>query len=287
MRETHAVLVPTRTIIDELLTTGGAPGYVMNKLHGIADRHGNAIALARERGVTIASGTDIATSGAGQPDSWGRNGREPVLLADAGLTPLEAITAATAHGPLTLGPQAPRSGRLSAGYGRRHPHPRRRPHHQHRRARRPFPHHGSMEDRHKSQGLAEVPHGSLLTPGGWTWRSQPSCRPHAVQAGPSARADSSAGRWWCRGRGSMPLAPAEPGASGWCAYFRPGSAGPRSATWATTPANRLAVRRQVVLVEELRDELTAAAYADLGENRLQVILHGVGGNVQLSGDHGR
>ena len=33
-----------------------------------------------------------------------------------GLTPLEAIEATTATGPLTLGPQAPRSGQLAAGY---------------------------------------------------------------------------------------------------------------------------------------------------------------------------
>lgn len=34
----------------------------------------------------------------------------------AGLSPLAAIEAATATAPLTLGPQAPRSGRLAAGY---------------------------------------------------------------------------------------------------------------------------------------------------------------------------
>ena len=32
------------------------------------------------------------------------------------MSPLEAIEAATASGPLTLGPQAPRSGRLAAGF---------------------------------------------------------------------------------------------------------------------------------------------------------------------------
>ena len=32
------------------------------------------------------------------------------------MTPREAIEAATASGPLTLGPQAPRSGQLAAGY---------------------------------------------------------------------------------------------------------------------------------------------------------------------------
>jgi imidazolonepropionase-like amidohydrolase len=32
------------------------------------------------------------------------------------MTPLQAIEAATATAPLTLGPQAPRSGRLESGY---------------------------------------------------------------------------------------------------------------------------------------------------------------------------
>jgi imidazolonepropionase-like amidohydrolase len=61
-------------------------------------------------------GTDISISGAELANSWGRNGRELPLLAQAGLTPLEAIQAATANGPLTLGPQAPRSGQLADGY---------------------------------------------------------------------------------------------------------------------------------------------------------------------------
>jgi imidazolonepropionase-like amidohydrolase len=44
-----------------------------------------------------------------------RTGR-PVKLVKLGMSPLEAIEAATATGPLTLGPQAPRSGRLAEGY---------------------------------------------------------------------------------------------------------------------------------------------------------------------------
>jgi imidazolonepropionase-like amidohydrolase len=74
------------------------------------------MALAHEHGVTIAAGTDISLSGPELPNSWGRNGRELPLLVRAGLTPLQAIEAATARGPLTLGPQAPLSGQLVAGY---------------------------------------------------------------------------------------------------------------------------------------------------------------------------
>jgi imidazolonepropionase-like amidohydrolase len=66
--------------------------------------------------VTIALGTDIVTSGPETLVPWGRNGEEFSLLVAAGLTPLEAIEAGTANGPLTPGPLAPRSGQLAAGF---------------------------------------------------------------------------------------------------------------------------------------------------------------------------
>ena len=116
MRETGALLVPTRTIIAETLGSDQLPPYAKAKMAAIADRHATAVALAHERGVTIAAGTDIAYSGSDLPGSWGRNGRELPLLVEAGMTPLEAIEAATANGPMTLGPQAPRSGILAEGF---------------------------------------------------------------------------------------------------------------------------------------------------------------------------
>jgi imidazolonepropionase-like amidohydrolase len=117
MRETGAILVPTRTIIEELLaSSAGVPDYALAKLEAIADIHAQAVTRAYEHGVTIAMGTDIALTGPDRPDSWGQNGAEPGYLVKLGLTPLEAIEAATATGPLTLGPQAPRSGQLAEGY---------------------------------------------------------------------------------------------------------------------------------------------------------------------------
>jgi imidazolonepropionase-like amidohydrolase len=74
------------------------------------------VARAYEHGVTIAMGTDIALSGADMPNAWGQNGSEPGYLVKLGMSPLDAIEAATATGPLTLGPQAPRSGQLAEGY---------------------------------------------------------------------------------------------------------------------------------------------------------------------------
>lgn len=82
----------------------------------MADQHAAAVALAHSRGVTIAMGTDISCIGPDTPNSWGRNGRELPLLVEAGMTPAQAIRAATVNGPLILGGQAPRSGMLLAGY---------------------------------------------------------------------------------------------------------------------------------------------------------------------------
>jgi imidazolonepropionase-like amidohydrolase len=117
MRETGAILVPTRTIIEDMLANKAVvPDYAMAKLEAIADIHAQAVARAHERGVTIAMGTDIGLTGPDLPNSWGRNGSEPGYLVKLGLTPLEAIEASTATGPLTLGPQAPLSGQLAEGY---------------------------------------------------------------------------------------------------------------------------------------------------------------------------
>lgn len=88
------------------LKTGGKPGFPRFKG---SDRFHRA-------GVPMALGTDVFTSGAGTVVPWGHNGEELTHLVAAGLSPLEAIEAATARAPLTLGPQAPRSGLLAEGY---------------------------------------------------------------------------------------------------------------------------------------------------------------------------
>jgi imidazolonepropionase-like amidohydrolase len=117
MREIGAILVPTRTIIEDMLASSGAvPDYAIAKLRVVADVHAGAVARALERGITIAMGTDIALTGMDLPNSWGRNGSELVHLVTLGMTPLQAIEAATAVAPATLGRQAPRSGMLAAGY---------------------------------------------------------------------------------------------------------------------------------------------------------------------------
>jgi imidazolonepropionase-like amidohydrolase len=117
MRDSGAILVPTRFVVDRMLNLKDkVPPFAYAKLAGLADRHLEAVSIAHDAGVTIALGTDIANSGADTLVPWGMNAHELAHLVAAGLTPLEAIEAATATAPLTLGPQAPRSGRLAAGY---------------------------------------------------------------------------------------------------------------------------------------------------------------------------
>jgi len=117
MRETGAILVPTRSIIESILSDlDQVPPYAAAKLTAIARTHAEAMRLAIERGVTVAMGTDIGMTGMDLLNSWGTNGSELVHLVELGMTPLAAIEAATATAPATLGPQAPRSGVLAAGY---------------------------------------------------------------------------------------------------------------------------------------------------------------------------
>ena len=117
MRETGTILVPTRAIIEDILADlAGVPDYAAAKLTAVAGRHAESVSRAIDRGVTIAMGTDISVTGPGRPNSWGINGAELAHLVRLGMTPLQAIEAATAIAPLTLGPQAPKSGRLEPGY---------------------------------------------------------------------------------------------------------------------------------------------------------------------------
>ena len=116
MRETGAILVPTRTIVVEIWESRAAPPWAQAKLDALIETHTAAVTLAHESGVTVAMGTDLSLTVGDRPASWGRNGRELGLLGECGFDPLAAIEAATANGPATLGPQAPRSGQLIEGY---------------------------------------------------------------------------------------------------------------------------------------------------------------------------
>lgn len=119
MKDAGAILVTTRSVKVRMMEYGknkGLPDYAWRKLQATADRHRQAVELAIRAGVTIAAGTDTLTTGDDSALRWGEHGLELKLLVDAGMSPLQAIEAATATAPKTLGPQAPHAGVLEAGW---------------------------------------------------------------------------------------------------------------------------------------------------------------------------
>jgi imidazolonepropionase-like amidohydrolase len=120
MLERGAMLVPTRWIVTRLVEAGkgsGIPEFMLEKARKMVDQHREALRIAVRKKVPIALGTDTVCSSEAAPVYWGGNGHElPLLVDDGGMTPLQAIEAATANAPRTLGPRAPLSGQLRAGY---------------------------------------------------------------------------------------------------------------------------------------------------------------------------
>jgi len=120
MIEKQAMLVPTISIAKGLLAAGnksGLPEFMIEKERKIADHFRRAMRLAVRQKIPIAMGTDIGGSSDSAPVYWGVNGREfAYMVEEMGMTPLESIRSGTANGPRTLGPQAPKSGQLLAGF---------------------------------------------------------------------------------------------------------------------------------------------------------------------------
>ncbi|TKX21336.1 amidohydrolase-like protein 2 [Elsinoe australis] len=117
MKDKGAMLVATRLIIEDGLRLGKGMfspiGY--EKLLVTGKAHWKAYQLAIKYGVKCALGTDTGVSIPGSI-SQGRNALELVYALKAGMDPLSAIEMATANGPDTLGPQAPKSGQIKTGY---------------------------------------------------------------------------------------------------------------------------------------------------------------------------
>jgi imidazolonepropionase-like amidohydrolase len=117
MKEHDLILVPTSTVIHEaqknlnLLSPESRP-----KVEQLAKIAEEMYTIAIKSGVKIALGSDIIISIGRSGLSHGRNGAELVYAVEAGMTPLQAIEAATATSPETLGPQAPLSGQIKEGY---------------------------------------------------------------------------------------------------------------------------------------------------------------------------
>ncbi len=112
MVEQGTWLVPTRYVNEALLKQDDLPRYVREKGEMVSGVHEQAMKLAIAKGVKIAAGCDIFISG----QMYGTGSLEVNHLINAGMTDLQAIEAATANGPETLGRQAPHTGQLRQGY---------------------------------------------------------------------------------------------------------------------------------------------------------------------------
>ncbi|KAK2686644.1 hypothetical protein QWA68_015260 [Fusarium oxysporum] len=110
IKEKGVIYIATRTIVESLLQTGGkglAPP-IWKKAQLAAASNEAAYKAAIRSGLTFALGTDMP------PGS--NHAKELEYAVKAGMSNLEAIRAATANGPLTVGLQAPKTGQLKPGY---------------------------------------------------------------------------------------------------------------------------------------------------------------------------
>jgi imidazolonepropionase-like amidohydrolase len=87
MAEHGTVLVPTLSVFDHVAESGAYPAWMRERGRRLGESARLTVEAARKEGVAIAMGADAPPQGA--------NAQELVRLADAGLTPLEALAAAT------------------------------------------------------------------------------------------------------------------------------------------------------------------------------------------------
>ena len=114
--EKDAIIVPTRWVIEQMASLKPGEGVLSeksyHKLQMVYQKSIVAHQLAIERGVKICTGCDIFVA-----EGYGTSAKELEYLVDLGMTPLQAIEAATANGPMSLGKQAPPlTGQIQVGY---------------------------------------------------------------------------------------------------------------------------------------------------------------------------
>lgn len=119
MVEHDTIFVPTRYAYEKLIENSpklGLKERSIAKLHEICDLHANGVKIAIKKGVKIAAGTDITTSGNSGFDKPGENALELRYLVDLGMSPMDAIVAATGNGAMTVGQRGVSKGLLQSGY---------------------------------------------------------------------------------------------------------------------------------------------------------------------------
>ncbi|KAK0120462.1 hypothetical protein ONS96_010676 [Cadophora gregata f. sp. sojae] len=118
MKEKNAILVATSLVVEGgMQNLDDLPPINRAKMIATAAVHRKAYKLAVKSGVRISLGTDQGTSLGDTYNTHGRNGKELFYAVEAGMSPLQAIEAATAMGPETLGDNfAKTSGLLKEGF---------------------------------------------------------------------------------------------------------------------------------------------------------------------------
>jgi len=112
MLEHDVALVPTLVAPYHIVKGGieaGIPAYAVDKANQVFEAHKQSFKKALQAGVTIAFGTDCGTP----RNTPGRNALEFELMVEAGMTPLQALTAATSTAAKVC--DRPEIGSLAAG----------------------------------------------------------------------------------------------------------------------------------------------------------------------------
>ena len=99
MREKGTALVPTLHVYQCLAASPDVPAYARQKARALVAQHRQAFDLARQAGVTIGAGSDAGSPQTPHPSLLA----EIRALAEAGIGPLPALTAATAGAAAVLG----------------------------------------------------------------------------------------------------------------------------------------------------------------------------------------
>ena len=87
MAESGAIFVPTLSVFDHVAESDAYPSWMRERARRLGESARLTVQAARKEGVAIAMGADAPPQGA--------NAQELVRLTDAGLTGIEALTAAT------------------------------------------------------------------------------------------------------------------------------------------------------------------------------------------------
>ena len=109
IKEKNVALVPTFSALRRIIENGDAlPARVMERARLVATKHQEGVRAAHKAGVRIATGTD-----AGTPfNTHERFTLELVYLTEAGLSPTQALVAATSVAADVVG--RPKAGRIAA-----------------------------------------------------------------------------------------------------------------------------------------------------------------------------